>query len=227
MAARRRLLAASGGAGSRTSWPGRRRRVFAPGDLPLLRRAVRRVKRGFLRFLIQAKEEGRSIAAYGAPAKGNTLLNYCGVRTDFLDFTVDRSPHKQGRSCRAPAFPSTDRTACARRGPTSSSFCRNLKEEIMEQMADFAPGAGLAEDHARTFPPNDHTKRPAPGANVRHLLHDLFFQVPRQNEDEVGPRLAQASGPWMGTRVPGRKRPCLWGLRSTVKSRKSVRTPHN
>ncbi len=53
-------------------------------------------KRKLLSFLIEAKEAGRSIAAYGAPAKGNTLLNYCGVRADFIDFTVDRSPHKQG-----------------------------------------------------------------------------------------------------------------------------------
>ena len=59
-------------------------------------RRVHEVKRGLLRFLIQAKEDGKSVVGYGAPAKGNTLLNFCGVGTDFLDFTVDRSPHKQG-----------------------------------------------------------------------------------------------------------------------------------
>jgi 2-polyprenyl-3-methyl-5-hydroxy-6-metoxy-1,4-benzoquinol methylase len=58
---------------------------------------VQRVKRQLLRFLLSAKEEGRSVVGYGAPAKGNTLLNYCGVRRDLLDYTVDRSPHKQGR----------------------------------------------------------------------------------------------------------------------------------
>ncbi len=58
---------------------------------------VRRTKRALLRFLIDAKESGASVAAYGAPAKGNTLLNYCGVRSDLIDFTVDQSPHKQGR----------------------------------------------------------------------------------------------------------------------------------
>lgn len=57
---------------------------------------VKRTKRKFLEFLIAAKDQGRSIVGYGAPAKGNTLLNYCGVRTDFIDYTVDRSPHKQG-----------------------------------------------------------------------------------------------------------------------------------
>jgi hypothetical protein len=54
-------------------------------------------KRRILRFLIGLKDEGRRLVGYGAPAKGNTLLNYCGVRRDFLDYTVDVSPHKQGR----------------------------------------------------------------------------------------------------------------------------------
>ena len=51
----------------------------------------------FLRLLSQIKEEGRTIVGYGAPGKANTLLNYCGIRTDFIDFTVDRNPYKQGR----------------------------------------------------------------------------------------------------------------------------------
>ena len=57
---------------------------------------VLETKRALLDFLIASKRKGQSIVGYGAPAKGNTLLNYCGVRTDFLDYTVDRSPHKQG-----------------------------------------------------------------------------------------------------------------------------------
>jgi hypothetical protein len=59
--------------------------------------ACRRMKRGMLSFLIQARNEGRSIAACGAAAKGNTLLNYAGVRTDFIDYVVDDTPSKQGR----------------------------------------------------------------------------------------------------------------------------------
>jgi SAM-dependent methyltransferase len=59
--------------------------------------AVAEVKRDLLEFLIAARREGRRVVGYGAPAKGNTLLNYCGVRGDLLDYTVDRSPHKQGR----------------------------------------------------------------------------------------------------------------------------------
>lgn len=60
-------------------------------------RRVRDTKNKLLRFLIDAREAGRTVAGYGAPGKGNTLLNYCGIRTDYLDYTVDRSPYKQGR----------------------------------------------------------------------------------------------------------------------------------
>src|SRR5699024_202875 len=56
---------------------------------------VRKTKRDLLSLLIRLKDKGKSIAGYGAPGKGNTLLNYCGIGTDFLDYTVDRSPHKQ------------------------------------------------------------------------------------------------------------------------------------
>lgn len=58
--------------------------------------AVRREKRQILRFFLDVADRGESIAGYGAPAKGNTLLNYCGLGPDFLPFTVDRNPHKQG-----------------------------------------------------------------------------------------------------------------------------------
>ncbi|AMV39200.1 class I SAM-dependent methyltransferase [Planctomyces sp. SH-PL62] len=58
---------------------------------------VKETKRKLLSFLIKAKGEGRTVAGYGAPGKGNTLLNYCGIRTDFLDYTVDRNIYKQGK----------------------------------------------------------------------------------------------------------------------------------
>ena len=57
---------------------------------------VQETKRKLLDFLINAKRQRKSIVGYGAPGKGNTLLNYCGIRTDFLDYTVDRNPYKQG-----------------------------------------------------------------------------------------------------------------------------------
>jgi len=58
---------------------------------------VHRTKRQLLSFLIECKEKGPKICGYGAPGKGNALLNYCGIGTDFLDFTVDRNPYKCGR----------------------------------------------------------------------------------------------------------------------------------
>ena len=57
---------------------------------------VRQTKRDLLSLLIEVKHAGKTIVGYGAPAKASTLLNYCGIRTDFLDYTADRSPHKQG-----------------------------------------------------------------------------------------------------------------------------------
>jgi hypothetical protein len=59
--------------------------------------AVYRIKRDLLTFLLTARQQGRRVVGYGAPGKGNTLLNHCGIRTDLLEYTVDRSPHKQGR----------------------------------------------------------------------------------------------------------------------------------
>lgn len=58
---------------------------------------VKSTKFKLLDFLITAKRQGKSIAGYGAPGKGNTLLNYCGIRTDFIDYTVDRNPYKHGK----------------------------------------------------------------------------------------------------------------------------------
>jgi SAM-dependent methyltransferase len=104
---------------------------------------VRRVKGELLRFLIRAKEEGKSIAGYGAAAKGNTLLNYCGIRTDFIDYTVDRSPHKQGRYLPGTRIPihAPDRLRETR--PDYVLILPwNLKEEIMEQMADVRSWGG-------------------------------------------------------------------------------------
>jgi hypothetical protein len=97
---------------------------------------VARTKRKVLDFLVRAKNEGRRVAGYGAPGKGNTLLNYCGIRTDLLDFTVDRSPHKQGKflpGTHIPVFP-PDRIREAR--PDYVFILPwNFKDEIMEQMS--------------------------------------------------------------------------------------------
>jgi SAM-dependent methyltransferase len=97
---------------------------------------VMRVKRNLLRFLIEAKDSNKTIAAYGAPAKGNTLLNYCGIRTDFIDYTMDRSPHKQGHYLPGSHIPILPPDAIRNTKPDYLLILAwNLKDEIMEQMA--------------------------------------------------------------------------------------------
>jgi SAM-dependent methyltransferase len=97
---------------------------------------VKETKRKLLAFLIEARRAGKSIAGYGAPGKGNTLLNYCGIRTDFLDYTVDRNPYKHGKflaGTHIPIFP--PERIRATRPDYVLILPWNLKEEIMEQLA--------------------------------------------------------------------------------------------
>jgi SAM-dependent methyltransferase len=97
---------------------------------------VRQTKRALLRFLIQVREEGKTVVGYGAPAKGNTLLNYCGVRTDLLDYTVDRSPHKQGLFLPGTRIPIHAPERIAETRPDYVLILPwNLRDEIVEQMA--------------------------------------------------------------------------------------------
>jgi hypothetical protein len=71
--------------------------LLAPERYRAFAREVAESKRTLLELLIRLKREGKQIVGYGAPGKGNTLLNYCGIGTDFLDYTVDRNPYKHGR----------------------------------------------------------------------------------------------------------------------------------
>lgn len=97
---------------------------------------VKATKRGLLEFLIQAKENGKSIVGYGAPAKGNTLLNYCGVGADFLDYTVDRNPHKQGHFLPGTHIPIEKPEKIATTRPDYLLILPwNLKTEISSQMS--------------------------------------------------------------------------------------------
>jgi len=97
---------------------------------------VQDTKRKLLAFLIEAKRQGRTIAGYGAPGKGNTLLNYCGIRTDFIDYTVDRNPYKHGRFLPGTHIPifAPDRIRETR--PDYVLILPwNLKDEIAAQLA--------------------------------------------------------------------------------------------
>ena len=97
---------------------------------------VKETKRKLLRFLLEAQVEGKSIVGYGAPAKGNTLLNYCGIGRDFIDYTVDRNPHKQGLFLPGTHIPITSPDKIRETQPEYLLILPwNLKEEIMEQMA--------------------------------------------------------------------------------------------
>ena len=95
---------------------------------------VKETKRKLLEFLIQAKRQGSSIVGYGAPGKGNTLLNYCGIRTDFLDYVVDRSPHKQGKCLPGTHIPIHHPDRIKETKPDYVLILPwNIKAEIMEQ----------------------------------------------------------------------------------------------
>jgi SAM-dependent methyltransferase len=96
---------------------------------------VRKTKQEILKFLIQTAEAGHSIVGYGAPAKGNTLLNYCGIRTDMLPYTVDRSPHKQNHSLPGTRIPIYAPEKIAEDKPEFVLILPwNIKAEIMAQM---------------------------------------------------------------------------------------------
>jgi len=97
---------------------------------------VRETKRRLLEVLIQAKREGKTIAGYGAPGKGNTMLNYYGIRQDFLDFTVDRNPYKHGRFTPGTHIPIHPPEKIDEVKPDYILILPwNLKDEIMTQLA--------------------------------------------------------------------------------------------
>ena len=93
-------------------------------------------KRQILSFLIGLKQQGLSVVGYGAPAKGNTLLNYCGVGPDFIDFTCDLNPHKQGHFLPGSHIPIRSPEAIREEQPDVVLILPwNLKDEIMQQLS--------------------------------------------------------------------------------------------
>jgi SAM-dependent methyltransferase len=97
---------------------------------------VRECKRRLLEILIAVKRDQKSIAAYGAPGKGNTLLNYCGIRTDFLDYAADKNPYKQGRYLPGTHVPIVSPDAISASQPDFILILPwNIKEEIMAELA--------------------------------------------------------------------------------------------
>ena len=97
---------------------------------------VHETKRRLLEFLIGARRRGKRIAGYGAPGKGNTLLNYCGIRTDFVEYTVDRNPYKHGRFLPGTHIPIHPPERIRETRPDYVLILPwNLKDEILEQVS--------------------------------------------------------------------------------------------
>jgi 2-polyprenyl-3-methyl-5-hydroxy-6-metoxy-1,4-benzoquinol methylase len=118
------LLAAEEGLGLRT------RQAYAA-----FAEQVRETKRKLLTFLIDAKRAHKTIAGYGAPGKGNTLLNYCGIRTDFIDYTVDRNPYKHGKFLPGTHIPIHAPERIRETRPDYVLILPwNLRDEIVEQL---------------------------------------------------------------------------------------------
>lgn len=104
---------------------------------------VRESKRNLLQFLLDAKKEGKTLVGYGAPAKGNTLLNYCGIGTDFLDYTVDLNPHKQNHFLPGTHIPIYSPGMIRKTRPEYVVILPwNLKDEIVGQLSDIREWGG-------------------------------------------------------------------------------------
>ncbi len=133
---------------------------------------VEESKRALLELLIELRRAGKQVVGYGAPGKGNTLLNYCGIRTDFLDYTVDRNPYKQGRFTPGTHIPILPPEHIAETRPDAIVILPwNLAREIAAQL-DLYAGVGSAAD--RPDPdregPRARPERRLTSANCRPLL---------------------------------------------------------
>jgi SAM-dependent methyltransferase len=117
--------------------------LTGPARYREFREEVERLRDDLLRLLGSLKASGKRIAAYGAPAKGNTLLNYCGIGADLIDFTVDRSPHKQGLLLPGSKIPILAPDALPREAPDYVLILPwNIADEIVSQQAVYASRGG-------------------------------------------------------------------------------------
>lgn len=118
---------------------------------------VEKVREDLMGFLFQAKREGKTVVAYGAPGKGNTLLNHCGIRSDLIRFSVDRNPYKHGRFLPGTHIPIHPVEALAEARPDYVVIMPwNLRKEIAAQLADVAGWGGklvVALPHLEVFEP--------------------------------------------------------------------------
>jgi SAM-dependent methyltransferase len=109
--------------------------LMSPAGYENFAQQVKETKRALIEFLIQAAREGKSVAGYGAPGKSATLLNYCGIGTDFIEYTVDRSPYKQGRYLPGSHIPIYHPDRIRETKPDYVVILPwNLRDEITEQL---------------------------------------------------------------------------------------------
>ena len=108
-----------------------------------LRRRTETIKNDLLAFLLECRAEGKRVVGYGAPAKGNTLLNYCGIRSDLLEYTVDRNPYKHGTFTPGTRIPIHDPIQLEKDQPDVVLVLPwNLETELTQQLAHIAEWGG-------------------------------------------------------------------------------------
>jgi len=135
---------------------------------------VKETKRKLLEFLVDAKRAGKTIVGYGAPGKGNTLLNYCGIRTDFLDYTVDRSPHKQGLYLPGTRIPVYHPDKIRETKPDYVLILPwNLKDEVMQQMSYIAEWWAVCRAYSRGESPDAAFGKTPGKLLIQRLFHIL------------------------------------------------------
>lgn len=121
----------------------RRSGLLSPQTYALFRERVVQTKHALLTLLIEAKRAGMRVVGYGAPAKGNTLLNYCGIRTDLIAYTVDLSPHKQGRYLPGTRIPiHAPEQIFVDKPDLVLLLAWNLRDEIVAQLGGIAEWGG-------------------------------------------------------------------------------------
>ncbi|HEX4210261.1 MAG TPA: methyltransferase C-terminal domain-containing protein, partial [Candidatus Binataceae bacterium] len=104
---------------------------------------VERIRHALIDLLHELKASGKRVAAYGAPAKGNTLINYCGIGRELIEFTVDRSSHKQGRLLPGSHVPIYAPEELLSRHPDYALILPwNIAGEIIEQQRPYLQGGG-------------------------------------------------------------------------------------
>jgi hypothetical protein len=115
-----------------------------------LRQRTEALRHNLLRFLLQCRADGKRVVGYGAQGNGNTLLNYCGIRTDLVEYIVDRNPYKHGRFTPGTRIPIRDPKSIARDRPDVVLVLPwNLEAELTEQLSYIAEWGGQI-----VFPPS-------------------------------------------------------------------------